>query len=86
MSFTPEEKTQLIKDMAVVKHCVVDMSPRVEKNTKFRLFITGFFVIVISGTGLVAGLFKLKEAFGQEKVSNVHRSTKYYKQVYTGQK
>lgn len=83
MTWTPEEKTTLLIDLGIIKSKVVEMKPSVDKNTKFRLYTTGFFIILIASVGLMSSLYRLKDAAGNEKENNVKRSIKYYKQVHT---
>ena len=60
MSFTPEEKQQLLNDVAVTKTKVEyiheDIKPEVKKNTRFRLYITGFILISVPLIGVIMKL------------------------------
>jgi hypothetical protein len=82
MTFTPEEKEKVMKSLTTIEIHVVEMKPKVEKNTKFRLYVTGFFIILIAGVGLFKSLYGLTTAISEDEI-NVRRSTKYYKQVHT---
>ena len=59
MSFSDEEKVNLKTDIGIIKNAVLEMKPDVKKNTTFRLYTTGFFIVLIAVTGLAVSFDRL---------------------------
>ncbi len=70
-----KEEIDLFTNIAVIREKVEalatdekELEVNVQLNTKFRYVITGFFIILIAGSGLFLTFSRIKTAIGQQPI------------------